>query len=93
MAKDAGSPQLASDPSDVNIEVIRNDHAPTFERERYTVAISQAREERSTITQVRASDDDPRVSVWRCVRGLHVPCSAALFAHPASARELLFCVE
>ena len=62
VASDAGNPPRASDPSDVNIEVIRNDHSPKFERERYTVSMSQTQEPGSVITQVRATDEDPRVS-------------------------------
>ena len=62
VAKDAGKPQMVSDQSAVNIEVVRNQNAPEFERQEYAVAIPQNVGQGAAITQLRANDNDPQVN-------------------------------
>ena len=62
VAKDLGTPQRVSDNATVNIEVIRNDNEPTFEKEVYTASITQNQETGRRIITVKANDRDPEVS-------------------------------
>ncbi len=62
-ARDAGTPQQISDNATVNIEVVRNDNAPRFEREEYTVSIIQTLQADQKVSDVRAADRDPQVTI------------------------------
>ena len=62
-ARDAGKPQQISDNATVNIDVVRNENTPKFASKVYSVRIEQNMPVNSKVTDVKADDQDLRVSI------------------------------